>query len=354
MYYKQVLAQHQKAKLIDSSRNLYYLRNYINLLTECGEEFEMIDAATIKSMNNLLTNVIIVMEQYKIILHACPEKCNFDSDVLDIPVAHPENEIRIKYKNEAAWTSALAQIKNITTVAQKLKKSLEKLAHVFPASEIQIEDTDYLFVQDKASIIQELNELVQKTTLLKESLGNKSLTNSLTWLLEEFDTNLNTLQTNRLNDEQSNISQEKFTRDVEKLMEHILVIIQNVYKKYDSLKKVGASGEQEEPERSELFDDNHLKTLVIENLFTDLSNLEMKSIFRRVKKLMGKLYKMDSSNLKRCKPLLSNCVPLLEQVTLMYQYFVTQQISAYRVTCKLTSVLLNIFIELASKVMIIF
>jgi hypothetical protein len=40
----------------------------------------------------------------------------------------------------------------------------------------------------------------------------------------------------------------------------------------------------------------------------------------------------------------------LDQLLLFYQFFVTQQVASHRVGCKLLSVLLAIFIELAQKV----
>jgi hypothetical protein len=51
-----------------------------------------------------------------------------------------------------------------------------------------------------------------------------------------------------------------------------------------------------------------------------------------------------------CVRLLLLCLPSLDQLALLYQFFVTQHVALYRVSCKLLSVLLAVFLELAQKV----
>jgi hypothetical protein len=49
--------------------------------------------------------------------------------------------------------------------------------------------------------------------------------------------------------------------------------------------------------------------------------------------------------------LLLLCLPSLDQLVLLYHFFVTQHVALYRASCKLLSVLLAIFLDLAQKVM---
>lgn len=346
-----VLAQEQKAKLIETTRYFYYIRSYITQLTDCSEVSDVIQTDTLKSINNLLTNTVIIMEQYKIVLISCPDEPAFGSDLLDIPVVNTENQIMIKQRNDPNWHKAFSEIKNIISLAQKVKKLIEKVENKFPSSEIIIDEVEYLYIHDKNSIITELENITMKTKELQDLFGNNSVVNSMSWLRNEMEININLLRHEYCDDKDSEVTVDKYKHDVEKLMEHILLIIQNVYKKYSAKKSSESQGTTpvEEIESSEQFADNHLKGLLVNNLFDDISALEMKSVFKKVKKMNDQLYKMNTEDSKNSKTLISTCIPLLEQVALMYQYFVTQQIGAYRVTCKLSSVLLNIFIELASK-----
>lgn len=291
------------------------------------------------------------MEQYKIILLSCPEQSAFDSDLIDVPIVNTEQQISIKHKNDSNWNKFISEINVIISVAQKLKTTLDKLENVFPASELQTEQCKYVFIQDKSAILSELESLSVKVNSLRTSMGANSLATSINWISNELVSSINLISAEYSEKIDSEISIESFKNDVEKLMESILVVIQNIYKKYNSKKEEEQKkSEVTEEDKSDLFQDNHLKILIVENLFEDISILEMKSVFRKVKKVIGKLYKMNAETAKQCNTVMSHCIPLLEQIVLLYQYFVTQQASVYRVTCKMSSVLLNIFIELASKV----
>lgn len=326
------------------------MRNCVNQLTEWSDQSDILSSDSVNIISNLVTNILVVMEQYKIILLSCPEQSAFDSDLIDVPIVNTEQQICIKHKNDSSWNKCVSEINVIISVAQKLKTTLDKLENVFPASELQTEQCKYVFIQDKSAILSELESLSVKVNSLRTSMGANSLATSINWISNELASSINLIKAVYSEKIDTEISIESFKNDVEKLMESILVVIQNIYKKYNAKKEAQKESEDTEEDKSDLFQDNHLKTLIVENLFEDISILEIKSVFRKVKKIIGKLYKMNGETAKQCNTVMSHCIPLLEQIVLLYQYFVTQQASVYRVTCKMSSVLLNIFIELASKV----
>ncbi|CAH2004334.1 unnamed protein product [Acanthoscelides obtectus] len=120
-----------------------------------------------------------------------------------------------------------------------------------------------------------------------------------------------------------------------------------MYKKYSAVEKVEKNKDTED-EPVELRDEN-LKKLLVENLVSDISSLEMKKILARTHKLAKIVLSTPPQYTEQVKKVANQSLPLLEQLTQFYQYFITQQVATYRVTCKMMSILLNIFIELASK-----
>lgn len=327
------LQQEQKTKLIETTRYLLYLRHYISEF-ENGESTP-VDSKTIRNLNSLLTQTLIIMQQYQIILKSCPE--NDFSEAITVPLLDAPSSIR--YKNEPNWNSGFVEIKNVTTITQKLKSHLDKLYHKLPSYETFLNEPNY-YLFDKNVVQKDLILIKQGVVKLHEIFGDNPVSDSLKWLLKRLDMAKESLTSEYSSESDVNI--DDFNTRIDKLTENILLIIQNMYKKYNENKEATETDEND-------YHENHLRIAIIENLLQDISVLEMKKIFRNIIKIMNCINKMGTNDINQCRQRLRNCVPLLEQICLMYEYFVTQQVAAYRVTSKMNSVLLSIFTELVTK-----
>ncbi|GLH08474.1 Midasin [Gryllus bimaculatus] len=179
------------------------------------------------------------------------------------------------------------------------------------------------------------------------------------------------LSNKHLNEHDKKKAVNEFWVEAEHLLEFTLIAIQKVYKKYTDEKGEEKSKEEKiqnqgdadntkdvDVNKAEDFisaiQDNHLKEKILENLFSDLCDLQIPQVNKMLSKLIHRLVGiMDLQDWEKeateCKRALVSCIPCIDQLSLLHQFFVTQQAASYRVTCKMMSVILSISIDLAQK-----
>jgi len=116
--------------------------------------------------------------------------------------------------------------------------------------------------------------------------------------------------------------------ELNSLINQILLAVEKLYKKHTDTKK-------------DTEDEKLLKSLIIQPLFSDLEDCDIISINKQLKNVLKS--SVGSNVLKSCRP-------LLEQYTLLVQYFITQQTTIYRVLSKMNYLLATLFTDLASNV----
>nr|CAH7759817.1 unnamed protein product [Callosobruchus chinensis] len=321
------LAQHQKQQLTQSSRLYYYLRYYLVQMNEFCEGSNFLHIELANSMMTFLKNATVVMNQYKIILNTCPSEDDFGSEAIEVPVLKFGAREGICYKYSNCWSETVALINAILTGCRKTSALLQKCKKSAPAVEYELVVPEFIPIPDFSELLKNLTSIKDRIRHLSEIFDNNSTTRSLTWLEEEVAKLIEQCQENK----PAEISFEKCKKHSAKLTEEILVVIQNLYKKYSALEKVEKTKEGEE-ESVDLRDGN-LKALLVENLASDVSTLEMKKILIRTHKLAKIVLSTSSQDIDNVKKITYQSMPLLEQLIRFYQYFITQQVAAYRVTC---------------------
>lgn len=346
----QSLAYEQKSKLIESSRTLYYLRYYSNYLTALIEESNYMSVSIYEDIKQFLKNTIVVMEQYKIIFHTCPEEVNLGSELYAVPVLESDNnDSFINYKHDPLWKDCYVSILNIISIARKLLLNLEKSQNGLPCVNFNVMKPTQVPLSNIDSVINELKAVSDKLTNISTVFKNTPTIKSAVWLNNEANRIKNLINEQSFNSNTKLTSQNSqvLEENTEKFLQKMLVIMQNIYKKYKENETTVNENKENVDENDDLKSD-HLKTLIINDLFEDLKILKMNNILELLHDLVGEFYKSDE--IPRSKMILSQILPVLEQIILLYEYFVTQQVSAYRVTCKMSSVFTNIFIDLVTKV----
>lgn len=331
-------SREQKVALTRSSRNLYYLRYYQKFLSDFCEHQHFIEAKKLESLTSSIKNVIGTMKELKIVLNAVPEDQLTSEDIVDTPVLEGGKPNFIAYKFDSAWNNCLSDINSIINNSEKLLMNIKKRNISIPAFFHKLVDFKYLPVIDTKVLQEDIAVIQNKLLSIGKIFSDLYMNRSINYLIEDL-ANIDLSVESVSNS--TNVS-----RQIEDLVQSILVSIQTVYIKYEAEKAIEKESHEEE---ASLLEENHLKSLIVHELKDDLSKLEMKNILNKTIKLALLLANVHPNNAPDIKTVVSCALPLLDQIILLYEYFVTQQVLVYRTTCKMTSILTNIFIELASK-----
>lgn len=277
---------------------------------------------------------------------------NSAANAFEIPVLLHGSEDFPHTKYSAAWKKTTQLIKEGIHSVQKLFSFIEKHSTVVNCVEYRVIEPHYIGFTDVNSLVEKIKALILIISNITNMFGDIPISDSLKWLKQEalmLNKLLETTTTEMSIPEQSSVN--NYLKLVESLTEKILFAIQGICKKYNTqVESLNKDTDEEESEETYTLYDSHLKVMMTENLCDDVAILGMKGILSSVNKVAKVAMVLDPSKNRNLQAILSRTVPLLEQVTLLYEYFITQQVSAYRVTCKMSSILLNIFIELVSKV----
>lgn len=333
----------QKAKLIETSRYFCYLRYYSKTFYDYVENQTYISKDKLESIKKILQNTLVVMQQYTIIMNSCSDTSNFADELIEVPVLSIHEDLIDKSDLDSNKITAI--INSVIQLTEKIHIAIEKSNSCIPAAEKHIKEPNFIAINDFDNICNDIDSLVLKLKELVDKFGNIPLSYSAKWILQELN-NINLAKTDV--NETKEIEIAEFRKSVENVVVKIFFVIQNVFAKYKEKKCDSAEDEKDVNNLQE----NHLKNLIVEELLDDVAKLEMKQIYLKIVKIANVVFNVDPLKNSACRSLVSNLLPVLDQIILLYQYFITQQVSIYRVTCKMCSILTNIFLDLATKVSI--
>ena len=143
-------------------------------------------------------------------------------------------------------------------------------------------------------------------------------------------------------------SAETINEVIVKVTHSILIAIQNIYKKTsedskDQFVKIKTPDEdEEEPELLE----NHLKEKMHSDILGDILSLNLNSINSNLTVILDLVYVSTSSATNHK---LVRLLPLLKQFDLLVQYYFLQQLSSNKLSTKMLSIMLSIFLDLTTK-----
>jgi midasin len=127
--------------------------------------------------------------------------------------------------------------------------------------------------------------------------------------------------------------------ELDKLAHSILIAMQNIYKKFKDPLKV------EKDESSDLVM-NHLKAKMHHELAQDITALNLGKVNSMLCKILNSTFSATNSRVNRQLKSLS---PLVRKFELLTDYFFIQQLSAHKLSTKMLSIMLSVFLELATK-----
>ncbi|XP_066248350.1 midasin [Euwallacea similis] len=330
------ICQDQKRNLIKATRLHYKLRGKAKVMRETCENESFVSAKALLNIKKVLNSTSIVINQVEIILNSCPDdEALVDNNYFEIPLLESGSDV-IKRKEDEHWKKTKKLIGNIESLLGKLQNHTQK---------IQCKKTGFIPFAVKDCFFEDFQKLAKLIDTLQQQFQLIKVSESLNWLATSI---------RSLIHEQSHVPIEStphvnYENLLDKFTKSLLIVIQNIYKKYRGLApSLKQSSETDSLEETPLQDD-HLKVLLSGNLQADLSIFEASDVLNNAELVLETLLGGSNYANEEERSLTAQCLPLFDQVLHLFEYFITQQVAAYRTTCKLTSILLNIFIDLASK-----
>lgn len=381
MYLFQKLTNSQKKSISKYSRQLCDLRTLVTNFTNAVDVDNDTNIATLKDKMDILVecyaNTSILLTQFNVVLKACPEKelgeePNFDSVL--------SNSSIIKcYRNSDEWKELYGKIKTMITLVNKEKTTLNKVLNCMPKqigkslNVPQVSQSHVDATNEAISILQTMSNNIEgilkdyqftlKIEVDKDFIPRHPILRSIETLskyLKDVIDNLNELDA--VCDASMEDESDELIKQTEDLIATMLLIIQSIYKKYlpqdkssDNIDVLNAIDEiidepQEKEESKEILEDRHLKELLQENLSIDSKMLQLETLTDKLNELLVMYVQHIATNKNtEVRNVVVRLVPILEQTVLFVQYFVTQKVAVHRVSCKMLSVLLKIFSDLATK-----
>ncbi|KAF7271470.1 hypothetical protein GWI33_015640 [Rhynchophorus ferrugineus] len=331
--------QYQKKNLTQSTRSYYYLRSYSRLIHETCHNSDYITVEDLTEIQEAINSTCIVTTQIKTILESCLTEQSMESYLIDIPTIEPTYN-KIRYRNDDSWQSAMKDVDEIHSAVKRLSTQLRKTENKLPCVEHVPVQVRFLPQNNRAQMFDDVRTLREHLSGLRVVMYPISVTNTIDWLIKTFD---KIMEKNDGNVEDRHITNADTI--LQESSDSILISIQNIYKKYRGLNL----NKSFDKDTDEAIRENHLKSLIMENLASDVSSLDLNNILKHVEELIKVLLGDAAQPTERLKSMAAQYLPLLDQVLQLTHYFITQQVCAYRTTCKLTSVILNIFNDLSTK-----
>ncbi|XP_050309360.1 midasin [Anthonomus grandis grandis] len=332
------LCQQQKKSLVSATRLHYYLRIYAKKLRETCETPTYLKIDTLLNIKNTIALLSSQIIQVKLFLNSCPEECSFDDTIMEVPLLESSGS-KVRRKEDDQWRQATKHVNHIDALIGKISQYIKKCEENQPLTDREelLKFLKFLPFSNVQLLLENLQGIMEDLKLLMTIFAPLQITQSLASLQNSIAAIID--QTNVI------VSEEPAPIDHAELLESftksLLLAFQNLYKKYQE--------HQKDDEKDIDLQDKHLKELITRNLSSDIAALDLPTILQKAEALITNLLGQTCYASENARASITNCLPLLEQILLLSQYFITQQVAAYRTTCKLTSILNNIFIDLATK-----
>lgn len=375
---KSVIDLHELQKSIDSINDLHAL-----LANEQPTmDFELM-AQRFGVIEIGLGKIISVMEQYDLLLKCAPAEEDTQLSVVASPNVAAFTRSSAKYKRFSAECTAVQQN------AKRLLSDVQKHRDVIflNSSVVDAIDKDFADIQKRLSDLQ-LDLLINrcKDTIVigkplqdllsyLDTIGQSMISHPLKPDVATVDTEINHTFAN-------------IESEIENIIHLILLSMQKIYKKYSveqetlyeakepAIETTNASTAVENTETAntaetaetaetadtaetvdddfteDLLQPNHLKGKIHQHMQDDLATMNVAKILSKLNNLLLVIQHTSTEDtaakIASARKIVS-IVPILEQFDLLCKYYLIQQIGAHKVSAKLLSIMLTVFIELGSN-----
>ncbi|XP_046422100.1 midasin [Neodiprion fabricii] len=375
-----LLAHEQKRTFTESFNYFLSLRLQLENLSniqkndlDIPEQCELVKAAD--SLKQLLISMMTCLEQIKLYLKTCPSEPEFGSepvkqvitiDSINVPMINAK-------KGDIVWEDANSIIEKCSQRATDIKK---KFDFVFPCAKVQYKlDKDqckltyiatsaqFSFLNESCETIEEIGIAIKNLKQLFSVEHKKDchpILENISWLEQKMINNINQLKELKkvtkfkleCHDVEDHITVKKCQQDLDLLINIVLIAIQKLYKKNLAFNKefpmAKGTCTKDEYQESNL-EEKQLTNKLIGSLNTDIHELSLEIVFRSMNQLLTLISGSTVHTAITCNRLLLRWRPLLEQYLLFVEFYLNEQLAAFRTICKMSYLQLNVFLDLATN-----
>lgn len=359
-----LLVQLQRQTLCKSTIELQQLQENIKRINELRTlpsndenvfRFETM-SRKLNSIEQELIRISEMTEQYELLLNCVPDE---------------EDKVftAIDSTDVVAFTKSSEKYRQMKLTLASVSQSSKKLLVTVQATK----DNYFHNLIAMNSIMSSFNRIIDALKSLSEQLklgqGDEYLViaKPLVELLQSLDVDhceSNDMSVNAADDE--NHSHQNVITELENIVYLTLLSMQNIYKKYSTTQKqsvseekqtdveavTGEDGDNQEDDEEETIQKNHLKQKITGEINADWQTLAIANVSNKLNKICTQIYhwnNQEKSDRLQCIKKLVSIQPILEQFELLCKYYLIQQLAAHRVSTKMLSVMLIVFIELTAK-----
>ncbi|KAH8321594.1 hypothetical protein KR074_009789 [Drosophila pseudoananassae] len=330
-----LLVQQQREQLSGSTKELFELRKSLESLRKLAaiasqpEEESLAlsfsqSADEAASLKRNLCQIHYVLKQWQLLLSCAPSSFSESSEnsvlVRSVPIAQAE----------------------LQDLSKQILNSSQKLLNELNSTNLEFLSNDKLksYRDGYQQILDTINKVLQ---LLRA--GQKDHFPLAHPLLELLDS-LKSEKTEAISPEAADLS--NADTELANIAHSVLISLQKIYKQHS---KTAESEKEPEESSKEALREQHLKKCLTGELTSDWQLL---SLPRVLEKLSNVLLVLKHSNSKDQEKLLCvkraiSLLPILEQYQLLADYLLLQQLATHKVSAKMLSIVLTVFVEIGSK-----
>lgn len=348
-----LLVQNQRRLLSSTSKTMYDFRVMLQQLRDIGEitskpqvEESHMNFNQFRDRYNalklVLAHIRYVFEQYQLFLSSAPSKRESTNTIFS-----NTNAAAMLQKSSTDFYTLTSQCESVLSLAKSTLVDLDK-----HNSEFVCKDRldKYYDVYNQLFVTIESIIKCFKTSYNEYLPIAKPLVDLSTFIG-------NTIQVafNEKNHKEPECDFENIDLELENVIHSMLLSLQKLYKKYPS--KAQSDDEEKSPtkrkteeEEYEEIHEQHLKKKLHEELKDDWNVMNIELLNEKLMNILltVKLSKPSVDKINYIQKLLS-VQPLLEQFNLMAEYYLCQQLGAHKVSVKMLSVILTVFVEIGTK-----
>ncbi|KAJ0174061.1 hypothetical protein K1T71_010207 [Dendrolimus kikuchii] len=376
----------QKKSISKYSRLLCDLRNVSTNLTNALDiEVDASNISILPKKLNILSecyaNISILLEQFNIVLKSCPEKDIGSDFEPEFDSVLSDSKIVRCYKNSDEWKELKKKINSLLNNINKEKNIINKICSTMPTvigRGVKLPNISPSHIDIVESSVHNLEAIIKDVDIIIDSYDFKFKNSSIDYeskhpllrsivLLSQYlkDTLADLINptSEKTQNTMEDISGIEIISQSEDLLATMLLIIQSIYKSHlpqvnsenievlNAIDEIIDSGKSLE-ESKDILEDKHLKELLQDKLSNDSKMLQLDALISKTSTILT-IYVQYLTNggkaVHEIRNAVMRLVPILEQTVLFVQYIISQQVAVHRVSCKMLSVLLKIFMDLASK-----
>ncbi|KAH8389019.1 hypothetical protein KR200_005635 [Drosophila serrata] len=338
-----LLVQQQREQLSGSTKELHELRNSLENLRKLAEVVPLAesdpgtlsfarnaDAATLLKRN--LCQIHYVVKQWQLLLSCAPSSIRENSG----------NSILLR-------SVPLAQ-QELQDLSRQILSSSQRLLTELNAGSLELLSREKLDYYEKN--YQQILQIIEKALETLRAGQNNDILPVAQPLLELL-MNLRAEKPAEIGSETIDLA--NADTELANIAHSVLISLQKIYKQHVAKKEDQQNGgdakEQQNQESQEALREQHLKKFLTGELTSDWQQLNLPRVLGKLSNVLLVLRHSDSQGQDKllCVRRAIALLPILEQYQLLADYLLLQQLATHKVSAKMLSIVLTVFVEIGSK-----